>query len=339
MEEKKKGMSPILIVILTIIGICLVGFCTWYGVNYFKGEKESNVSDTTVDESSNLPTNNSGTKEVEDNSHDDIYEFDCANVKVPSVSKDIVDSYIKSKFNTTRIFTLPKIVEKDNTINSVKENIKVNNSISKEKLELYNTLRLNNGSFYFNKSVNIDNILAHDFLEYVLGMYVEENSIKFADEENFECVNDIEKETGNGNVTSLDGVDMGDYTYHFDTKTYYFGHGYRGSASNKIFTKLIAVEEDNANIYFYDRAVYCSWGPGNACWSSSDQELYTSAIFEFNDIDNGEKYDEIKSVNDGDLILNEDYVFNKYADKLNTYKHTFKKVNGNYYWVSSEIVK
>ena len=29
----------------------------------------------------------------------------------------------------------------------------------------------------------------------------------------------------------------------------------------------------------------------------------------------------------------------KYNDKLNTYKHTFKKVNSNYYWVSSEIVK
>ncbi len=42
MEDNKKGMSTILIVVLTIIGICLVGFCTWYGVNYFKGEKELN---------------------------------------------------------------------------------------------------------------------------------------------------------------------------------------------------------------------------------------------------------------------------------------------------------
>ena len=59
MEENKKGMSPILIVILTIIGICLVGFCAWYGVNYFKGENK---------------LNNSGTSEVEDNSHDVINE-------------------------------------------------------------------------------------------------------------------------------------------------------------------------------------------------------------------------------------------------------------------------
>lgn len=59
MEEKKKGMSQILIIILTIIGICLVGFCAWYGVNYFKGENK---------------LNNSGASEVEDNSHDVINE-------------------------------------------------------------------------------------------------------------------------------------------------------------------------------------------------------------------------------------------------------------------------
>ena len=60
MEENKKGISPILIVILTIIGICLVGFCVWYGVNYFKGEEKHN---NPVDEPSSVieqqePTNN-----------------------------------------------------------------------------------------------------------------------------------------------------------------------------------------------------------------------------------------------------------------------------------------
>ena len=40
MEEKKKSTSPILIVILSVVGICLVGFLVWYGVNYFKGEEK-----------------------------------------------------------------------------------------------------------------------------------------------------------------------------------------------------------------------------------------------------------------------------------------------------------
>ena len=42
MEEKKKGMPPILIVILSVLGTCLVGFCVWYGVNYSKGEEKPN---------------------------------------------------------------------------------------------------------------------------------------------------------------------------------------------------------------------------------------------------------------------------------------------------------
>ena len=41
-------------------------------------------------------------------------------------------------------------------------------------------------------------------------------------------------------------------------------------------------------------------------------------------------------VNEDSLI---DYVFSNYSDKLNTFKHTFKKVDGNYYYVSTEIVK
>ncbi len=70
MEEKKKGMSPILIVILTIIGICLVGFCVWYGVNYFKGEeKPVEQPSSNVEQSLNSETN-----KVENNSCDDIKE-------------------------------------------------------------------------------------------------------------------------------------------------------------------------------------------------------------------------------------------------------------------------
>ena len=51
MEEKK--MSPILIVILSVLGTCLVGFCVWYGVNYFKDDVEpepiNNVTEDYVD--------------------------------------------------------------------------------------------------------------------------------------------------------------------------------------------------------------------------------------------------------------------------------------------------
>ena len=32
------------------------------------------------------------------------------------------------------------------------------------------------------------------------------------------------------------------------------------------------------------------------------------------------------------------YIFDNMSDKLKTYKHIFKKVDGNYYWVSSQVV-
>ncbi len=42
--ESKKSMPPILIVILTVIGTCLVGFLVYYGINYFKDEETPNNS-------------------------------------------------------------------------------------------------------------------------------------------------------------------------------------------------------------------------------------------------------------------------------------------------------
>ncbi len=50
MEKNEKGISPVLIVLLVIVGISLVAFCTWYGVNYFKGKENSSIYDSqTID--------------------------------------------------------------------------------------------------------------------------------------------------------------------------------------------------------------------------------------------------------------------------------------------------
>ncbi len=298
MEEKKKGMSPILIIILSILGICLVGFLVWYGVNYFKGEEKTNT-----------PTGDNPT-----------------NVGVTNVQK-----------------------------------------------ELYESLRNNQGGFYFDKSVSINDISAKEFLEYVLGMYVKENNLTLSD--NLDCVTDngnhygdcadvkvpyASKETidsyiknkfnttrvltlpsdvNGGNLSSLSGNDLGDYYYDANKQMYYFGWGARGSGYEKNYTKLLDVKEEGNNIYFYDKMLHCSSGVGDVCWTSADQEFFTTALFEFVDLARGKKYDEVLSYGNEGFVLNEDYVFEKYADKLNTYKHTFKKVDGKYYWVSSEIVK
>lgn len=319
MEEKK--ISPILIVILSVLGTCLVGFGIWQGVKKF---------------------NNKG---------------------------DLPNS------------TEQSTNESDKT-NSIHETVKENNSISKDKVDLYNKLMSNNGGFYFEKSVYIDSITPSEFLEYALGMYMEEKNIIVSDPDALGCVEDddhygdcskavltsvskealddyiknkfntnreftlskgvydgVEYPTTSGYVSSLDASDLGDYVYKFDNKTYYLGRGARGGGDEHIHTKLLDVKEENNNIYFYDKAIYCFWGPGDACWSSVNQEFFDSALFELDEIYSGKKYEEVSLDNNNDVILNEDYVFEKYLDKLNTYKHTFKKVDGKYYWVSSEIVK
>ena len=50
------------------------------------------------------------------------------------------------------------------------------------------------------------------------------------------------------------------------------------------------------------------------------------------------KYSEVKKSNSKEVI-NEEYMFNHYSDRIHTFKHTFRKGNdGNYYWYSSQIV-
>lgn len=45
-----KRIPTIVVVLLTIVGTCLVGFGVWYGVNYFKNGDKPNVPDTPVEE-------------------------------------------------------------------------------------------------------------------------------------------------------------------------------------------------------------------------------------------------------------------------------------------------
>ncbi len=48
MEEKR--MPTIVIILLTIVGTCLVGFGVWFGVNHFKGEEKPSTPDNSVDQ-------------------------------------------------------------------------------------------------------------------------------------------------------------------------------------------------------------------------------------------------------------------------------------------------
>ena len=57
MEGTKKGMSPILMAVLVLVGSCLLAVGLWYGLNYFKGEDKPSDSNTPVEESTSYISN------------------------------------------------------------------------------------------------------------------------------------------------------------------------------------------------------------------------------------------------------------------------------------------
>ena len=98
MEESKKGMSPILIVILVLVGSCLLGVGLWYGLNYFKGEdkpvdtptEETNNSNVLTSELKDIFYNNSSAIKIPlYPSKEKVYEnYEKINRKIGNLSVD-----------------------------------------------------------------------------------------------------------------------------------------------------------------------------------------------------------------------------------------------------------
>ena len=96
-----------------------------------------------------------------------------------------------------------------------------------------------------------------------------------------------------------------------------------GGSLNTVKTELVKYEEDDNFLYIYDKFIDCSSGEGlSACYYDVvPSPIGDNPIFERN-IDS-----ETEDVIDKEFKNNKDSLF--------TFKHTFKKSNGNYYWVSS----
>ena len=138
----------------------------------------------------------------------------------------------------------------------------------------------------------------------------------------------------NYSYVSSNSDDKLDYNY---TSIMAYDNGYNielighSGAGVDLKTKLVKAEEDNNNIYIYNKSVTCVRDMGISC-DSSIYKAYTSESLYSCDVNSSE--DRCKKM---DSAI--DYVFNSMNDKLKTYKHTFKKLNGNYYWVSTEVVE
>ena len=160
-------------------------------------------------------------------------------------------------------------------------------------------------------------------------------------------------ENSNFGEGTINGYSTGEYLYDFNNEVYYVGYLAKSGSTPELHNNLIKVEKENDNIYFYDNVIYCDLTPEVGVWCfpyiNNEMDEDKAIIYMYpEDLEEGKKIDalryEIKKDDEGneyeDYSVNTEYIFKNFKDKLNTYKHTFKKSkDGKYYWYSSEIVK
>ena len=220
---------------------------------------------------------------------------------------------------------------------------------------------------YFDEDVTIDNIDAKEILPYVLINYAKDKGIKFVNnihydnnvytyydsEDEVATLSEVEKyaKTLFGKEISFDMTNITMVSlYGGTTAVYYvdgaFHFGYRSSsgAGYSLVNKLQKAEQKGDYIYIYDTATFCANGSGGADCSRAVDTDYTQYIVTCSVYEEDENScskligSEFESSSIQKKLAN--YTLENLSDKLNNYKHTFKKYNdGNYYWISSEIVK
>ena len=143
----------------------------------------------------------------------------------------------------------------------------------------------------------------------------------------------------NYNKGKIYGYGTGEFIFDIRNNTFYVGLSPKSGVEDYIYRKLIKVEKDDNNIYFYDNAFYCySASGGYECHTSIDLDDMLFTNLQDREEGKNTKYSEVKKSNSKEVI-NEEYMFNHYSDRIHTFKHTFRKGNdGNYYWYSSQIV-
>lgn len=151
-------------------------------------------------------------------------------------------------------------------------------------------------------------------------------------------------------IGTINGHGTGRYFYDSKKETYYLGLMASSGSGQSYNHKLVKTEVEDDKVYIYDKFLYCLEdelsGYYPICGPKPEEYEVDTALLAIGLDDSGEIIDEAKyknkelvEDNDGVLRVNYDYIFKQYDSQLDTYKHTFKIVDGNYYWVSSEVVK
>ena len=261
----------------------------------------------------------------------------------------VYDKYVKEEVNTNETKTESKETIKDIT----------NSSIAQE-LEKTLITKDNYLSLYLSKNISINDVNDIDLIKFNLKKYKEDKNLDYIKNVNYKNMGNllltISKNDLNtymnekyyvNNTYNLSNIDESSLTNSSDfdvcVSMIVEDDNYKlisigaSCAGQFVKNKLIKAEEDNDYVYLYDTAVTCtSEANSNYCNKTSDDRLYNTAVYK---CDGEDTSCAITDRGEGSDQKFAEYVINNLSDSLNKYKHTFKKVNNNYYWVSTEIVK
>ena len=237
----------------------------------------------------------------------------------------------------------------------VEENAKVEKLSEEKVMELHDSLITEGrgAGLYFSKDVTINDIDSKYLMPYVILSYVKDNNIIniTADPNNTTVVTKdevddyIKTNFNTDKVFSLKYDKNGFnaiYTYwkyrmtlcYYDKDSYTLSNAGHSNGIDQYYNKFLKSEQDGDNLYIYDKVFVFSTGDGYSEVISGNDIILEYDLWtkKFNSKDT-------KWFNSKINAANEDYIFDNYSDKLDTYKTTFKKADdGKYYWYSSEIV-
>lgn len=230
-----------------------------------------------------------------------------------------------------------------------------------EVMKLHDSLIIGDteATLYFDKNVSVDS-MTDELVEYLITKYGDENrwEVKLheymsadnnsldASDSGFDKVAIVSKSTIESmlkdftNITkTLDIKNGSSYSYRAWSVKYVLNEdafnlsaATGGAEYGGLKSKMLKYEENGDNLYIYDKVVTCHVSQTFGCYNGNKNGYFITVQQDAkikNDTDNYSNYN----------VVNYDYIFDKYGDKLSTYKTTFKKASdGKYYWYSSEIV-
>ena len=314
MEKKKSPMSLIGLIVLIIFLAAVVGGLVYFFINYdlqiMSKDKENEVSQVEnkeeIEESKieELDKDSELVKEL----YNIVLKYDDSFGSYAWQNGDTASFYKDKKITLSSLSNIERmlVIRKNNENMSEISNENDKNKILKD---VNFETDLNTGNIYVYPNINkITNKIFNKDVE-------ELNLIK--------C-----------RGCALDIIYKDDFIYDIE-----FEGGGMGNAEYA-YSEIQKVEQNKEQIYIYDKYIYLDF---LKAWLPEDDELvhiYTSAD-KTKEIGKEEDkfvfWDDVnkKEYSDKEIFGS---VYQKYKDKLNTYKHTFQKSeNGTYYWVSSEI--